>query len=538
MPHLHLIHSPTYKQHTSLHTLRSLVLPRLTFWAFPLYSPGLPIRLWPFAACLLDPAFLVISSLSAACPDVCIVPVADSALPTWHLLLPLTLACLTLPCCSIKAAFESNATASSLQKTSPKRGFSSFSKEPWPGMDPFDQLLDLKQGSSPIEEYVTQFYKISCKVPFDEVALKDIFRFGLCEPIKSYLPEGEFHCSLKDFMDYALLCAGSSFTVGVAEEEHDRKMAATTTHHQSPESHNMPTEPESAHVMLAKPGPARIMSATPESPAKMATKPADAPLRPGLIACVLDAPLVSVRAAGMPRSAAESAPEAAPSRELAESAPEAAPSRELAESAPEAAPSQELAESAPSQELAESALQPVPPSSPSSPLVPPSSPSSPLVPPSSPSSPLVPPSLPSPLVLSSLALSERPRDPAPPECPLTFAPPECPLEVVELPRDFLGGSFPPLLTEAPNPPWPMEFPDSSWLPEAPDLLWPPRELTTSILKTKCALSVSCVSVSSRFQSLPWVSAPPWWAPVSSAPPWWAPVSSAPPWCAPVSSDPP
>ncbi len=195
-------------------------------------------------------------------------------------------------------------------------------------------------------------------------------------------------------MDYALLCAGSSFTVGVAEEEHDialthvmadapehdRKMAATTMHHQS---HNMPTEPESAHVMPAKPGPARIMSATPESPAKMATKPADAPLWPGLIACVLNAPLVSVRAADIPRSAlstpsqelAESVPEPAPSQELAESAPEAAPSRELAESAPEAAPSRELAES----------------------------------------------------------------------------PPECPLEVVEPPRDFLGGSFPPLLTEAPNP---------------------------------------------------------------------------------------
>ncbi len=67
-----------------------------------LYLPGLPIRLWPFAACLLDPACLVITSLSAACPDLCIVPVADSALPAWHLLLPLTLACLTLPCCSIK----------------------------------------------------------------------------------------------------------------------------------------------------------------------------------------------------------------------------------------------------------------------------------------------------------------------------------------------------------------------------------------------------------------------------------------------------
>ncbi len=64
---------------------------------------------------------------------------------------------------------------------------------PWPGMEPFNQLLDLKQGSSPIEEYVTQFYEISCKVPFDEVALKYIFCFGLSELIKSYLPEGKFN---------------------------------------------------------------------------------------------------------------------------------------------------------------------------------------------------------------------------------------------------------------------------------------------------------------------------------------------------------
>ncbi len=139
------------------------------------------------------------------------------------------------------------------------------------------------------------------------------------------------------------------------------------------------------------------------------------------------------------------------------------------------------------------------------------SPESLLVPPSSPSSTLAPPSSPSLLVPSSLALCERPRDPAPPECPFTFAPPECSLEVVEFLKNFLGRSFPPLLTETPNPPWPMEFPDSSWLPEAPDLLGPPRELTISILETICALSVSCVSVSSR--SLPWVSAPPWRAPV-------------------------
>ncbi len=100
-----------------------------------------------------------------------------------------------------------------------------------------------------------------------------------------------------------------------------------------------------------------------------------------------------------------------------------------------------------------------------------------------------------------------------------------------------------------------------------------------------ALSVSCVSVFPRSQSMPWSSgpsalprwssapsvsvwwssalpwrssalsplhwwtpvlsaqpwrssapsAPPWWAPVPSAPPWWAPVPSAPPWWAPVPS---
>ncbi len=101
------------------------------------------------------------------------------------------------------------------------RGSSGFSKEPWPGMDPFDQLLDLRQGSSSIEEYITQFCELSYRKPFDDVILKDIFRFELSEPIKSWLPEGKFNCSLKDFMDYTLLCAGSLFTVGVADEDRD-----------------------------------------------------------------------------------------------------------------------------------------------------------------------------------------------------------------------------------------------------------------------------------------------------------------------------
>ncbi len=237
-----------------------------------------------------------------------------------------------------------------------------------------------------MEEYVHQFCELSDKVPFGDVFLKDIFRFGLSEPVKSWLPEGKFDVSLTDFMDYALMVAGSSFTVGVLEEkrntasetevtdapERTHKMAATATGHiitaihesgkvtashcepnqvtaDLPEPHNRPAKPESAHVMPAKPesahvmpakpgsalivpakpgsalvvpakpgsalvvpakpGPARVMSAMPESPAKMATMPADAPLWPGLIACVLDAPLVSVRAAGIPRAAALTVPE-------------------------------------------------------------------------------------------------------------------------------------------------------------------------------------------------------------------------------------
>ncbi len=80
------------------------------------------------------------------------------------------------------------------------------------------------------------------KVPFDEVFLKYIFRFGLSEPIKSWLPEGKFNVSLKDFMDYALMVAGSSFTVSVAEEERDT--ASVTEMADAPErTHKMEVAP-------------------------------------------------------------------------------------------------------------------------------------------------------------------------------------------------------------------------------------------------------------------------------------------------------
>ncbi len=97
-PHLHLIHSHTFKQHSHMHSLRSLVLPWLTFPSvFPCaLLPG-PLTLSPdrLLPALLTPPAYWLSSLSAACPDpllclclrICLIYVAlDTTvwyLPVW-----------------------------------------------------------------------------------------------------------------------------------------------------------------------------------------------------------------------------------------------------------------------------------------------------------------------------------------------------------------------------------------------------------------------------------------------------------------------
>ncbi len=94
-------------------------------------------------------------------------------------------------------------------------------------MDSIDQLLHLRQGGLSIEEYVHRFCELSFQVPlYDEFLFKDLFHFGLNRHIKSLFhkslfPGGEFNGSLRGLMDYALLHAGSSLTVGVAEEQCD-----------------------------------------------------------------------------------------------------------------------------------------------------------------------------------------------------------------------------------------------------------------------------------------------------------------------------
>ncbi|KAL0192160.1 hypothetical protein M9458_010456, partial [Cirrhinus mrigala] len=55
-------------------------------------------------------------------------------------------------------------------------------------MDPASRLFRLRQGNRPIEDYVTDFCELCYLVPFNDVALKDIFHYGLDDPIQSCLP--------------------------------------------------------------------------------------------------------------------------------------------------------------------------------------------------------------------------------------------------------------------------------------------------------------------------------------------------------------
>ncbi len=72
---------------------------------------------------------------------------------------------------------------------------------------------------------------------------KDMFQVGLNEAIRSGLPGGKIPFPLAEYIDYALLLCGSSFTVGVMEAEHDTS---------SKPAHVMPAKLRSAHVMPAK----------------------------------------------------------------------------------------------------------------------------------------------------------------------------------------------------------------------------------------------------------------------------------------------
>ncbi len=98
-------------------------------------------------------------------------------------------------------------------------------------MDRISLLLHLRQGGLTMEEYVHQFCELSYQVPlYDEYLFKDLFYFGLTSQVKarfnkSLFSGGVYHGSLRGLLDYALSCAGSSFTGGVAEPAPSQELA-------------------------------------------------------------------------------------------------------------------------------------------------------------------------------------------------------------------------------------------------------------------------------------------------------------------------
>ncbi len=109
---------------------------------------------------------------------------------------------MTMPLSNKALQMDPLVLSAPLQNTRPHEDPSAFLKN-------LDQVWthSTSCSSSSIEEYITQSCELFYRIPFDDIVLKDLLRFRLSEPIKSWLPEGKFNCSLKHFMDYILLCA-------------------------------------------------------------------------------------------------------------------------------------------------------------------------------------------------------------------------------------------------------------------------------------------------------------------------------------------
>ncbi|KAI2666496.1 Protein MGF 505-1R [Labeo rohita] len=88
-------------------------------------------------------------------------------------------------------------------------------------MDTARILLALKQGSRTLENVVRKSIAIANYSDLPDCLLIEFFCDSVNQPLQSELRYGGLGSSLAQFLDYALLTVGSSFTVGVAEEEHD-----------------------------------------------------------------------------------------------------------------------------------------------------------------------------------------------------------------------------------------------------------------------------------------------------------------------------
>ncbi|KAL0160966.1 hypothetical protein M9458_044691, partial [Cirrhinus mrigala] len=147
-----------------------------------------------------------------------------------------------------------------------KTGSSSFTPGQSSDMDTDRILFRIKQGPRTPEQYIREFLAISNYSTLPDCIIIEIFCDGINEPLKAKLRREGPRSSLADFLDYALMSVGSSFTVGVADEERNateplaawlaREMAATLERTQA-----MATTTDSAHLMAASAEPVRKMAA-------------------------------------------------------------------------------------------------------------------------------------------------------------------------------------------------------------------------------------------------------------------------------------
>ncbi|KAL0146560.1 hypothetical protein M9458_058191 [Cirrhinus mrigala] len=204
-------------------------------------------------------------------------------------------------------------------------------------MDPASRLVQLRQGNRHIEQYVMDFCELCHLVDFQDSFLKDIFFFGLNKDISVNMPRHHRHWSLIRYIDYALLMAGSAFTVGVADDKpyhppvpatpiftHVMSGIVTIMPETSPTKSAKPksaqvktTQPKLAHVTSAKPQPAHVTSAKPQPAHVMSAKPQPAhvmPAAPGPAHAMPAAPgpAHAMPATSGPAHAMPATPESAP----------------------------------------------------------------------------------------------------------------------------------------------------------------------------------------------------------------------------------
>ncbi len=86
-------------------------------------------------------------------------------------------------------------------------------------MDITRNLFALKQGPRSLEQHIREFLAIANYSDLPDITLIEIFCDGIHQPLRSEFRREGTRASLAQFLDYALLTVGSSFTVGVAEDE-------------------------------------------------------------------------------------------------------------------------------------------------------------------------------------------------------------------------------------------------------------------------------------------------------------------------------